>query len=122
MPKNRRQGRLVIIACLLALIGLGAVVAWFSFAHLTLRVATGPVGSDGQKFLAAFVRTLADEHPRVRLKVVPMADLEASAKALAAGEVDLAVVRSGVTLLDSLSRRIRRLRRWDISLAKPLAW
>jgi hypothetical protein len=29
-------------------------------------VATGPGGSTGQKFLAAFMRTLADEHPRVR--------------------------------------------------------
>jgi hypothetical protein len=27
------------------------------FAHLTLRVATGPLGSEGQKFFAAFVRT-----------------------------------------------------------------
>jgi TRAP transporter TAXI family solute receptor len=96
MRKNRQRTRLVITACLLALIGLGAIVAWFSFARLTLRVATGPIGSDGQKFLAAFVRTLADERPRVRLKVVPMADMEASAKALADGEVDLAVVRSDI--------------------------
>jgi TRAP transporter TAXI family solute receptor len=118
MPKNRRQGRLVIIACLLALIGLGAVVAWFSFAHLTLRVATGPVGSDGQKFLAAFVRTLADEHPRVRLKVVPMADLEASAKALAAGEVDLAVVRSDM-LTSTHGQTIAILRRDVVGLIVP---
>src|SRR5437870_12425613 len=51
MPRNRRQVRLVIIACLLALIWLGAVVAWFSFAHLTIRVATGPVCRDGPKVL-----------------------------------------------------------------------
>ena len=118
MPRNRRQVRLVIIACLLALIGLGAVVAWFSFAHLTLRVATGPVGSDGQKFLAAFVRTLADERPRVRLKVVPMADLEASAKALTAGEVDLAVVRSDM-LTSAHGQTIAILRRDVIGLIVP---
>src|SRR5213595_795130 len=118
MPRNRRQVRLVIIACLLALIGLGAVVAWFSFAHLTLRVATGPGGSDGQKFLAAFVRTLADEHPRVRLKVVPMADLEASAKALAAGEVDLAVVRSDM-LTSTDGQTIAILRRDVVGLIVP---
>jgi hypothetical protein len=86
---------LLLIACLCVCIGLGGAVVWFFFfAHLTLRVATGPVGSDGQKFLAAFVRSIADAHNRVRLQIVPMADREASAKALAAGEVNLAVVRS----------------------------
>jgi hypothetical protein len=64
--------------CLLCVgIGLGAAVVWcFFFAHLTLRVATDPVGSDGQKLLAAFVRSVADTHPRVRLQIVPMADRE----------------------------------------------
>ena len=65
-----------------------AIVAWFFFTHLTLRVATGPLGSDGQKFFAAFVRIVADAHPRVRWKIVPMAESEASAKALVAGEAD----------------------------------
>ena len=94
MPKNRRRVRLVVIACVLALTALAAIGAWFFFGHLTLRVTTGPKSSTGQKFLAAFIRTLADEYPRVHLKVMPMADLEACAKALAAGEVDVAVVRS----------------------------
>lgn len=116
MRHNRRQVRLVIIACLLALIGLGAVVAWFAFAHLTLRVATGPVGSEGQKFLAAFVRTMADAYPRVRLKLVPLADLEASAKALAAGEVDLAVVRSDTS---THGQTIAILRRDVVGLIIP---
>src|SRR5262245_66404528 len=87
MPKNRRQGRLVIIACLLALIGLGAVVAWFFFSHINLQIAAGPVGSDGQKFLAAFLPPLAEEHPRVRLKVVSMADIQAMMLAVAGGAV-----------------------------------
>src|SRR5262245_56055802 len=85
MPHNRRQVRLLLIAGLLVLIGLGAGVVWFSFGYLTLRIATGAMTDFGQKFVAALVRTLADEHPRVRLKVIPMADLEASTKALAAG-------------------------------------
>ena len=118
MLKNRRRVRLVVIACLLALIALGAIVAWFFFVHLTLRVATGPGGSTGQKFLAAFVRTLADEHPRVRLKVTPMADYEASAKALAAGEVDLAVVRSDM-LTGTDGQTIAILRRDVVALIVP---
>ena len=118
MPKNRRRVRLVVIACVLALLGLGAIVAWFFFAHLTLRVATGPVGSPGQKFLAAFVRTLAEASPRVHLKVMPMADLEASMQALTAGEVDLAVVRSDM-LTSHAAQTIAILRRDVVALIVP---
>ena len=118
MRQNRRRVFLVIIACLLALIGVGAVVGWFFFAHLTLRVATGPMGSDGQKFFAAFVRTVADAHPRVRLKIVPTADKEASEKALVAGEVDLAVVRSDM-LTSTVAQTIAILRRDVVGLVIP---
>ena len=136
MRQNRRRVFLVILACLLACIGFGAVVWWFFFAQITLRVATGPMGSDGQKFFAAFVRTVADAHPHVRLKLVPTADREASAKALTAGEADLAVVRSDM-LTSPEAQTIAVLRRDVVGLVipphvpiekvrispgKPLAW
>lgn len=63
-------------------------------ARYTLTLATGPVGSDGQKVLAAFIRDLSAEHPLVRLVPVPMESLADSAKSLMDGRVDLAVVRS----------------------------
>ncbi|MCJ2094401.1 hypothetical protein MKK67_18155 [Methylobacterium sp. J-072] len=63
-------------------------------ARYTLTLATGPVGSDGQKVLAAFIRDLSTEHPLVRLVPVPTESLAASAKAFMDGQVDLAVVRS----------------------------
>lgn len=63
-------------------------------ARYTLTLATGPVGSDGQKLLAAFLRDLSAEHPLVRLVPVPMDSLSDSGKALTDGRVDLAVVRS----------------------------
>jgi TRAP transporter TAXI family solute receptor len=118
MRQNRRRVLLVILACLLAGVGLGAVVWWYSFAHLTLRVATGPMGSDGQKFFAAFVRTVADAHPRVRLKLMPTADSEANAKALVAGEADLAVVRSDM-LTSTEAQTIAILRRQVVGLVVP---
>jgi TRAP transporter TAXI family solute receptor len=118
MRQNRRRMFLVILACLLACIGIGAVVWWFFFARMTLRVATGPMGSDGQKFFAAFVRTVADAHPRVRLKLVPTADREASAKALTAGEADLAVVRSDM-LTTPEAQTIAILRRDVVGLVIP---
>ena len=72
----------------------------------------------GQQCVAAFMRTLADEHPRVRLKVIPMADIEASTKALAAGEVDLAVVRSDL-LTEVQAQTIAIVRRDVIGLIVP---
>ena len=117
MRQTRR--RLLIIACLCACIGLGATVVWFFFfAHLTLRVATGPVGSEGQKFLAAFVRSVADAHPRVRLQIAPMTDRDASAKALTTGAADLAVVRSD-DLTSTTGQTIAILRRDVVGLVIP---
>jgi TRAP transporter TAXI family solute receptor len=118
MRQNRRRVLLVILACLLACIGVGAIAVWFFFAHMTLRIATGPMGSDGQKFFAAFVRTVADTHPRVRLKLVPTADREASEKALMAGEADLAVVRSDMLTSTEL-QTIAILRRVVVGLVIP---
>ena len=117
MRQTRR--RLLLIACLFVGIGLGAAVVWFFFfAHVTLRVATGPVGSDGQKLLAAFVRSVADAHSRVRLQIVPMGDREARTKALTAGEVDLAVVRSD-DLTSTTAQTIAILRRDVVGLVIP---
>ena len=118
MRQNRRRVFLIILTCVLACIAVGAVVGWFFFARITLRVATGPMGSDGQKFFAAFVRTVADAHPRVRLKIVPTADREASMKALLAGEADLAVVRSDM-LTSSEAQTIAILRRDVVGLVIP---
>src|SRR5215203_1740694 len=55
-----------------------------------LKIATGPIGSDGQKILAAFVREVAAERPIVRLLPVPTDSLAESGKALIDNEVDLA--------------------------------
>lgn len=76
-----------------------AVVAWVWFPwafspSYTIRIATGPLGSDGQKFLAAFRRELLDEHPRVRLLLEEKPSLEQSAAALQSGKFDLAIARS----------------------------
>ena len=74
MRKNRRRTRGMILACFLALLGLGTTAAWFFLPPLTLRVAIGPMGSDNQKLLAAFVRGWEDVHPRVRMKLVSTTD------------------------------------------------
>jgi TRAP transporter TAXI family solute receptor len=64
------------------------------------------------------VRGVADAHPRVHLKIVPMADREASAKALTAGAVNLAVVRSD-ELTSTTGQTIAILRRDVVGLVIP---
>src|SRR5215831_5119929 len=119
MHQTRQRRRWLRIACLCACIGVVAAAVWvFFFVHWTLRVATGPVGSDGQKFLTAFVRSTAEAHPRVRLQIVPLADREASAKALTAGTVDLAVVRSD-DLTSTTGQTIAILRRDVVGFVIP---
>jgi TRAP transporter TAXI family solute receptor len=118
MPPNRRQVRVLLIACLVVLLGLGAGVVWFYYGSLTLRVATGTMADSGQKFVAAFMRTLADEQPRVHLKVIQIAEPNARLKALAAGDVDLAVVRSDL-LTDGQAQTVAILRRDVVALMVP---
>src|SRR6266511_1175250 len=118
MRKNRRRTRGVILVCFLALLGLGTTAAWFFLPPLTLRVAIGPMGSDNQKLLAAFVRGWEDAHPRVRMKLVSTTDVTASAQALEAGKVELAIVRSDVPV-GTPSQTIAILRRDVVGLIVP---
>src|SRR5262245_51776225 len=118
MRKHRRRTRGVILVCCLALLGLGTTAAWFFLPPLTLRVAIGPIGSDNQKLLAAFVRGWEDAHPRVRMKLVSTTDVAASAQALAAGQVELAIVRSDVPV-GAHSQTIAILRRDVVGLLVP---
>ncbi|HNG17498.1 MAG TPA: TAXI family TRAP transporter solute-binding subunit [Accumulibacter sp.] len=85
-------GLLFIVAGAFA--AVWAWLPWMFSASYTIRVATGPVGSDGQKFMSAYKRVMAEEHPRVRLVLMESADLQGSADVLQAGKADIAVARS----------------------------
>jgi len=83
-----------------------------------LKIATGPIGSDGQKILAAFVREVAAERPIVRLLPVTTDSLVASGKALIDNEVDLAVVRSDDAAA-AQGRTVFVLRRIGLAIVLP---
>jgi TRAP-type uncharacterized transport system substrate-binding protein len=83
-------GALLVVTALVA-------TAYFWKPHATLRVTTGPLGTNAQKFMSAFATVVAAEHPRIRFQPVQVDGLKASAKAVEDGKVDLAVVRSDVT-------------------------
>ena len=90
------------LAMVLGLIICCGALAFFSFrqypwifsGRYTIRIATGPLGSDGAKFVAAIKREMATEHPGVQLMLTETPSLKASAEALQAKQVDAAVVRS----------------------------
>lgn len=105
------------------LVVLAAAYAWSLQPSLfpwryELKIATGPIGSDGQKILAAFIREVSAERPIVRLVPVPTDSLSASGKALMDGQVDLAVVRSDDAAA-AQGRTVFILRRIGIAILLP---
>lgn len=79
---------------LLTALILGGLYLWSPKA--TLRITTGPAGGMAQRFISAFVANTEAAHPRIRFETVPVADLEASSKALEDYRVNIALVRSDV--------------------------
>ncbi|MCM8594046.1 TAXI family TRAP transporter solute-binding subunit [Accumulibacter sp.] len=93
------MSRRIALAGFLAIVVAAVAAAWIWFpwvfsANYTIRVATGPLGGDAHKFVAAFKRELSEQRPRVRLLLEETANLQESGEALENGKVDLAVVRS----------------------------
>jgi TRAP-type uncharacterized transport system substrate-binding protein len=80
-------GLLTIAAALIAAI-------YFWSPHVNLRVTTGPPGSAAYRFITAFASVTEATHPRVRIKLVQVNDLAASAKAIEDHTTDLGIVRS----------------------------
>ena len=67
-----------------------------AFLMIALVLATGPAGGNVQRFISTFVSVATALHPRIHFVTVPVPDLEASAKALEDGKVDIAAVRSDI--------------------------
>ncbi|HUI21276.1 MAG TPA: TAXI family TRAP transporter solute-binding subunit [Methylocella sp.] len=84
-------GLLIIVAALIA-----AVYFWSP--HANLRVTTGPPGSAAHRFILAFASVTEANHPRVRVKLVEVADLAASAKSIEDHATDLGIIRSDVAI------------------------
>jgi len=78
-----------------ALAIIGALVGGYYFAMrpVTLRIAVGPANSDDLRVVQTLTQSFAQTHAYVRLRPVPTEGATASAAELAAGKVDLAIVR-----------------------------
>jgi len=86
--------RLLAIAGVLLLAGIGAALAYFLYQPTTWTIAVGPAGGDNLRLVQALAQHLARERASIRLRIIVSADGPSeSAAAVDRGTADLAVVR-----------------------------
>ena len=88
-----RRTMLITLAGLLAIAGALAGAYYFAMRPETLRIAVGPANSDDVKLVQALTQAFTQAHGHVRLRPVQTDGATASAKDLADGKVDLAIIR-----------------------------
>jgi len=89
----RRSMSFLMLAGILAIIGTLAGAYYFAMRPVILRIAVGPANSDDVKLVQALTQGFTQSHGHIRLRPVQTDGAAASAQALAAGKVDLAIVR-----------------------------
>jgi len=88
-----RPAVFIVIAGILAVIGALAGAYYFAMRPVALKIAVGPPNSDDLKVVQALTQAFSQSHASVRLRPVPTEGAAESAQALAAGKVDLAIIR-----------------------------
>src|SRR5215813_3181983 len=88
-----RRATFVTVAGVLAIIGALVGGYYFAMRPVSLKVAVGPQSSDDVKVVQALTQAFTQSHGYVRLRPIQTEGATASADALAAGKVDLAIVR-----------------------------
>jgi TRAP transporter TAXI family solute receptor len=89
----KRNMMFITLAGILAIIGAVAGAYYFAMRPVTLRIAVGPANSDDVKVVQALTQAFAQSHGHVRLRPLQTDGATASAKALADGNADLAIIR-----------------------------
>ena len=84
---------LVTLAGILAIVGALAGGYYFAMRPVTLRIAVGPASSDDIKVVQALTQAFSQTHSQVRLRLMQTEGAAESAKALAEGKADLAIIR-----------------------------
>jgi TRAP-type uncharacterized transport system substrate-binding protein len=110
--------RALLIAGLLIIAAALVASVYFWSPRVNLRVTIGPPGSAAYRFIAAFASLTEATHPRVRIKLVQVADLAASAKAIEDHATDLGIVRSD-GVIPSNGETIAILRRDVVAFIVP---
>jgi TRAP transporter TAXI family solute receptor len=66
---------------------------YFAMRPVTMRIAVGPANSDDHRVVQAQTQAIAQAHSQIRLRPMQTDGAAASAKALADGNADLAIIR-----------------------------
>jgi TRAP transporter TAXI family solute receptor len=88
-----RKATFITVAGVLAIIGALVSGYYFAIRPVTLKVAVGPANSDDVRVVQALTQAFTQSHAYVRLRPIQTDGAVASADLLAAGKVDLAIVR-----------------------------
>jgi TRAP transporter TAXI family solute receptor len=90
----KRRATFVLLAGVLAIVGVLAAGYYFAMRPVTLRIAVGPPNSDDIKVVQALAQALNNQpHGLVRLRPVQTDGAAASATLLGDGKADLAIIR-----------------------------
>ena len=119
---RRRKMMLVVIAGILAIVAAVASSYYFAMKPVPLRIAVGPANSDDVKVVQALVQAFSRDHSKVRLRPMFTDGATASAKALADGTADLAIIRGDLEVPKN-ARAVATLRKnvavlWVPAVAK----
>jgi TRAP transporter TAXI family solute receptor len=94
-PRSARQRlAFIMLAGVLAIVGVAAAGYHIATRPVTLRIAVGPANSDDLKVVQALAQAFNNQlHGHVRLRPTQTNGALASAKLLGDGKVDLAIIR-----------------------------
>ncbi len=94
----RRNIALVILAGILALIGISAAVYYYAMRPEPLRIAVGPANSDDLKVVHALSQAFLTAHSQIRLRPIQTEGATVSAQMIADGRADLAIIRGDLSV------------------------
>ena len=89
----KRKMMFVTLAGILAIVGAGVGIYYFEMRPETLRIAVGPANSDDIKVVQALTQAFTQTRSHIRLRPLQTDGAASSAKALADGNADLAIIR-----------------------------
>ncbi|SHN74178.1 TAXI family TRAP transporter solute-binding subunit [Bradyrhizobium erythrophlei] len=97
-PSARGNVALVVLAGILAIIGVMAAGYYFAVRPVTLRIAVGPANSDDLKVVQALSQAFLTAHSQIRLRPIQTDGATASAQTIADSRADLAIVRGDLNV------------------------
>jgi TRAP transporter TAXI family solute receptor len=114
-----RRMLLVVLAAVLAIVGVLAGAYYYAMRPVTLRIAVGPPNSDDVKVVQTLTQAFSQHHSYVRLRPVQTDGATASAEELAAGKVDLAIIRGDLDVPKN-AQAVATLRKNFVVMWAPL--